>query len=79
VAVRLLVPRPPGAERPGLSLFPLRALRSYSLVAGGLLLLAVTGTLVGVSVLNSLYLQNAAGASKVRAGLVAAGTKVAVH
>jgi len=38
-------------------------------VAGGLLLLAVTGTLVGVSVLNSLYLQDAADASPVRAGL----------
>ena len=33
-------------------------------------LLAVTGTLVGVSVLNSLYLQNAAGA-RVVAGLAA--------
>ena len=53
-------------------------------------LLAVTGTLVGVSVLNSLYLQNAAGA-RVVAGLAdlaaraipsvrpAAGAKVAVH
>jgi MFS family permease len=69
VAARLLVPRSPGTERPGLTLFPLRVLRSYSLAAGGLLLLAVTGTLVGVSVLNSLYLQNAAGASPVRAGL----------
>ena len=33
-------------------------------------LLAVTGPLVGVSVLNSLYLQNAAGASPVRTGLM---------
>jgi hypothetical protein len=53
-------------------------------------LLAVTGTLVGVSVLNSLYLQNAAGA-RVATGLAvlaaravpsirpAAGAKVAVH
>jgi len=50
------------------SVFPLRVLRSRSLVAGGLLLLAVTGTVVGVSLLNSLYLQNVAGASPIRAG-----------
>jgi hypothetical protein len=53
-------------------------------------LLAVTGTLVGVSVLNSLYPQNAAGARVVTALAVlaaraipsvrpAAGAKVAVH
>lgn len=69
IAARLLVPRSAGTRRSLLPLFPLRVLRSYSLAAGGLLLLAVTGTLVGVSVLNSLYLQDAAGASPVRAGL----------
>ena len=69
-AAWLMVPRSPGAGRRAvLPLFPLRVLRSYSLVAGGLLLLTVTGTLVGVSVLNSLYLQNAAAASPVRAGV----------
>ena len=50
-------------------LLPLGALRSRSLVTGGLLLLAATGILVGVLFLSSLYLQNVAGDSPVRAGL----------
>jgi EmrB/QacA subfamily drug resistance transporter len=50
-------------------LLPPRTWRSRSLIAGGLVMLGATGILVGTFFLNSLYLQNVAGASALRVGL----------
>ncbi len=55
-----------GSRRP---LLPPQTWRSPSLVAGGLVMLGATGILVGTFFLNSLYLQDVAGASPLRAGL----------
>ena len=58
------------AERSGgTPLLPLSVLRSRSLPAGGLALLAATGLQVGVVLLRSLFLQDVTGASAIRAGL----------
>lgn len=58
------------AERSGgTPLLPLSVLRSRSLPAGGLALLAATGLQVGVVLLSSLFLQDVTGASAIRAGL----------
>jgi EmrB/QacA subfamily drug resistance transporter len=54
------------ARRP---LLPPPAWRSRSLVAGAVVMLGATGILVGTFFLNSLYLQDVAGASALRVGL----------
>jgi len=54
------------ARRP---LLPLATWRSRPLVAGAAVMLGATGILVGTFFLNSLYLQNVAGASALRVGL----------
>jgi EmrB/QacA subfamily drug resistance transporter len=54
------------ARRP---LLPPETWRARSLVAGGLVMLGATGILVGTFFLNSLYLQDVAGASALRVGL----------
>jgi EmrB/QacA subfamily drug resistance transporter len=54
------------ARRP---LVPARLWRTRSLVAGVLVMLGVTGILVGTFFLNSLYLQDAQGLSALRVGL----------
>ncbi len=54
------------ARRP---LLPPRTWRNRSLVAGGLVMFGATGILVGTFFLNTLYLQDVAGASALRAGL----------
>jgi MFS family permease len=54
------------ARRP---LLPPRTWRSRSLVTGALVMFGATGILVGTFFLNSLYLQDVAGASALRAGL----------
>jgi len=54
------------ARRP---LLPPRTWRTRSLVAGAAVMLGATGVLVGTFFLNSLYLQDVAGASALRAGL----------
>src|SRR5262249_60934730 len=54
------------ARRP---LLPPRTWRTRSLVAGAAVMLGATGILVGTFFLNSLYLQEVAGASALRTGL----------
>jgi MFS family permease len=54
------------ARRP---LLPPRTWRTRSLVAGAAVMLGATGILVGTFFLNSLYLQDVAGASALRTGL----------
>jgi EmrB/QacA subfamily drug resistance transporter len=54
------------ARRP---LLPPETWRSRSLVAGAVVMLGATGILVGTFFLNTLYLQEVAGASALRAGL----------
>jgi EmrB/QacA subfamily drug resistance transporter len=54
------------AQRP---LLPPPTWRSRSLVTGALVMFGATGILVGTFFLNSLYLQDVAGASPLRAGL----------
>jgi EmrB/QacA subfamily drug resistance transporter len=54
------------ARRP---LLPPQTWRSRSLVTGALVMFGATGILVGTFFLNSLYLQDVAGASALRAGL----------
>jgi len=54
------------ARRP---LLPPQTWRNRSLVAGGLVMLGATGILVGTFFLNTLYLQDVADASPLRAGL----------
>jgi Na+/melibiose symporter-like transporter len=54
------------ARRP---LLPARTWRNRSLMAGAAVMLGATGILVGTFFLNSLYLQDVAGASALRAGL----------
>jgi EmrB/QacA subfamily drug resistance transporter len=54
------------ARRP---LLPPQTWRSRSLVTGALVMFGATGILVGTFFLNSLYLQDVAGASPLRAGL----------
>jgi Major Facilitator Superfamily len=53
----------------GRPLLPPSAWRSRSLVAGAAVMLGATGILVGTFFLNSLYLQDVAGASALRVGL----------